>query len=112
MPGSRAGRARRGAQVRCCVLVRQPAACGPRASLRVTGSTPALWAWSCAGVSAGDELDVAAITAGIPAGDKEAQQAALSTAAFEAATAEYVRMEAAITDPEQRRAMAEVFQQP
>ena len=65
-----------------------------------------------AGVSAGDELDVAAIVSGIPAGDKEAQQAALSTAAFQAVTAEYVRMEAVITNPEERRAMADVYQQP
>ena len=70
------------------------------------------WVWPSSGVSAGDELDVAAITEGIPAGDKEAQQAALSTAAFEAVTAEYVRMEAAITDPENRRAMSQVYQQP
>ena len=52
------------------------------------------------------------IISDIPEGDKPAQQAALAQAAFEAVTAEYVKLEAAITNPEKRAAMAHVYQQP
>lgn len=48
--------------------------------------------------------------AGIP--DKEAQQAAIAKAAFEAVTAEYKQLEAAITDSGKREAMLGVYQQP
>ncbi len=53
-----------------------------------------------------------AIVAAIPEGDKEAQQAALAKAAFDAVTAEYVQLEAAISDSAKRAAMAHVYQQP
>lgn len=49
------------------------------------------------GVSAGAELDADAITLGLA--DREAQQQALAAAAFAAVTAEYLQLEAAITDP-------------
>ena len=63
-----------------------------------------------AGVSAGDELNVEEVIQGIS--EKDAQQAALAGAAFEAVTAEYKQLEAAITDAGRREAMAEVYQQP
>lgn len=64
------------------------------------------------GVSAGDELVLEDIIQGIPEEDKEAQQAALAKAAFEAVTTEYKALEAAITDPSKRAAMADVYKQP
>nr|BBG28520.1 glycerol-3-phosphate-O-acyltransferase [Coccomyxa sp. Obi] len=64
------------------------------------------------GVSAGDELIPEDIVRGIPDDDKTAQQAALSQAAFEAVTNEYKALEAAITDPAKRAAMADVYKQP
>lgn len=63
-----------------------------------------------AGVSAGDELNVEEVIQGIS--EKDAQQAALARAAFEAVTAEYKQLEAAITDAGRRAAMSGVYQQP
>ena len=56
------------------------------------------------GISACEELDIAAVVAGIPADDKAAQQQALATAACEAVTKEYAALEAAILDPAKRGA--------
>ena len=63
-----------------------------------------------AGVSAGDELNVEEVVQGIT--EKDAQQAALAKAAFQAVTAEYKQLEAAITDSGQRAAMSDAYQQP
>ena len=65
---------------------------------------------SPAGVSAGDELDVEEVIQGIS--EKDAQQAALAKAAFEAVTMEYKQLEAAITDSGKREEMLGVYQQP
>ena len=63
-----------------------------------------------AGLSAGNELNVEEVIRDIP--DKDAQQAALAMAAFDAVTEEYKQLEAAITDSSKREAMAAVYQQP
>ncbi len=65
---------------------------------------------TCAGVSAGDELNVEEVIQDIS--EKDAQQAALAKAASEAVTAEYKQLEAAITDAGRREAMSAVYQQP
>ena len=65
---------------------------------------------SPAGVSAGDELNVEETVQGIS--EKDAQQAALAKAAFEAVTVEYKQLEAAITDSGKRKEMLNVYQQP
>jgi glycerol-3-phosphate O-acyltransferase len=52
------------------------------------------------GISVGAELDVAAILAGVQ--EKEAQQAALASAAHSEVTKEYALLEAAILDPAAR----------
>ena len=71
-----------------------------------------VWLQRAPGLSAAAELDVGRVISGIPEGDKPAQQEALARAAFEAVTSEYVQLEAAITSPEKRAAMAHVYQQP
>lgn len=57
-----------------------------------------LTAWSGVGISICEELDVAAITAGIE--DKDAAQAALADAAWRAVVSEYRQLEAAIISSE------------
>jgi hypothetical protein len=63
-----------------------------------------------AGLSAGNELNVEEVIRDIP--DKNAQQATLAKAAFDAVTEEYKQLEAAITDSSKRAAMADIYQQP
>ena len=71
---------------------------------RITNFTPV-------GISVCEPLDVAAAVAGAPADDKEAQQAALARAAFEAASKEYLVLQRAIKDKAFRAASPQ-FSQP